>query len=64
MEEQQGIGGISNYYGGLVIAKKDGKFYWMIVDDEEVFDDVSKYEEIPEELFNQLKKFEENRNQK
>jgi len=28
--KKEDVGGIGNYYGGLSIAKVDGKFYWSI----------------------------------
>ncbi len=28
--EHKQVGGIVNYYGGLIIAEIDGKYYWAI----------------------------------
>jgi hypothetical protein len=49
------IGEISNYYGGLEIFKKGGKFFWIITSS---LSDDGEPEEIPERLYSELKKFE------
>ena len=48
------IGTIGNYYGGLEIVEKNGKYYWGIEDHSG-----TDWEEIPFSLFEELKKFEE-----
>lgn len=45
------IGGIGNTYGGLVVKTEYGKYYWCI--QECSFSD-DFWEEITEELYNQL----------
>jgi hypothetical protein len=50
--KKEDVGGIGNYYGGLSIAKVDGKFYWSI---ENYNGDHP--EEITEELYDALKTF-------
>lgn len=47
------IGTIGNYYGGLHIKKQKGKFFWGIEDHSE-----TRFEEIPKDLFEKLKKYE------
>jgi len=46
------IGEICNYYGGLNIVEKDGKYYWWIEDYHE-----STKQEIPKYLYDALIKF-------
>jgi hypothetical protein len=48
---------ISNYYGGLSAHEQDGKFFWGISD----HDGETEYHEIPESLYNELKKYEQSR---
>jgi len=50
------IGSIGNYYGGLTVKEEDGKFYWGI----ENYDGL-EWEQIPESLYRELIRFEENR---
>ena len=50
------IGTIGNYYGGLSVMKNADKFYWGI----ENYDG-TEWEEITEELYNNLISFEEKR---
>lgn len=50
------IGGIANYYGYLFVKAEDGKFFWSIEDY-----DGHWWEEIPESLYQELLKFNENR---
>ena len=54
------IGGIDNYYGGLMIKEEDGKYYWIIEDYDTDFSDLSRWEEITKELYTQLLKHQEN----
>jgi hypothetical protein len=51
------IGEIGNYYGGLFIAKEDSKYYWGIENYDGFF-----WEEIPEEVYNCLLKYENENN--
>lgn len=51
------IGKIENYYGGLYVQEKDGKFYWGI----ENWDGIS-FQDIPKELYDALVKYEDERN--
>lgn len=50
------IGGIGNYYGGLSVKAKGGKYFWAI----ENYDGVS-WEEIPADLFTALNALEDSR---
>lgn len=52
----QQIGCISNNYGNLSIASKDGKYYWSIEDW-----DGDHWEEIPEYLYKTLVRYEKAR---
>ena len=53
------IGNIGNYYGGLVVKKENDKFYWIIENYNTDFDDISRWEEISESLYNELIKHNE-----
>ena len=46
------VGGICNYYGGLLIMRSKGRFYWAIEDYSN-----TEFEEIPKSLFNELFKY-------
>jgi hypothetical protein len=48
------IGTIGNYYGCLYVMKKEDRFYWGIENY-----DVTDWQEITEELYNNLISFEE-----
>ena len=48
------IGTIKNFYGGLLVMKEEGKFYWGIGDWNK-----TEWEEITEELYNSLISFDE-----
>ena len=48
------IGRITNYYGGLEVKEDAGKFYWGIED----YDGTS-WDEIPEELYTALIKYQQ-----
>ena len=50
---EQSIGDIGNYYGGLSVKTEDGKHYWSI----ENYDG-QNWEEIPESLYRALVKYE------
>jgi hypothetical protein len=50
---EQEIGNIGNYYGGLSVKTEDGKCYWSI----ENYDG-NRWEEIPESLYRALKEYE------
>lgn len=56
-DDAQEIGTIGNYYGGLVVKKENGKFYWGIEDYED-----TRWEEIPESLYQSLIEFENAQN--
>lgn len=51
MSDQFCVGGIRNYYGGLVIKEDDSKFYWGLDDYEDI-----DFEEISETLYLELYK--------
>lgn len=51
------IKGISNYYGTLVICEFEDKYYWMIENYDTCDDNIEDYQEITEELYNSLVKF-------
>ena len=62
MSKPKTVGMIGNYYGGLFIVKQNGKFYWAIENwdfspDKELPDESNGWEEIPESLYNELKRF-------
>lgn len=48
------VGKIGNYYGGLCIMEKDGKYYWLIENYNTDFDDMDEWEEISKKLWNEL----------
>jgi hypothetical protein len=50
---EQSIGDIGNYYGGLSVKTEDGKHYWSI----ENYDG-QNWEEIPESLYCALVEYE------
>jgi len=56
---QTQIGTIGNYYGNLSVMKEEDKFYWGIMNWNGI-----DWEEITEELYNNLICFEENRPKK
>ena len=47
--KQKSIGTIRNYYGGLHVMKKDGKYYWVIEDYS-----IDHWEECDKELYDAL----------
>lgn len=51
-DELKGIGDICNYYGGLQIVERDGKYWWGIENW-----DGTELSEIPKYLFDALNKF-------
>lgn len=53
------IGEIGNYYGSLEVKEDNGKFYWGIDNYDEM-----RWEEIPEELYTALLKYEQARKEK
>ena len=53
---QDNIGRIGNYYGGLHVCKNEGKFYWIIENYDTDFEEISEWEEISEELYELLLK--------
>ena len=50
------VGSIGNYYGGLHIAEKEGKFYWGIENYDGTY-----WEEIPESLYSSIASYEHNK---
>lgn len=50
------IGEIENYYGGLEVTVESGKYYWGIRN----CDDTVEWEEIPQSLYDELIKFQDN----
>ena len=48
------IGGIGNFYGCLVVAEYNGKYYWSIPNY-----DGCDFEEIPKSLYDELNRFED-----
>jgi len=52
----EAISGIGNYYGGLWINSINDKFYWLIENYDTDLDDIGCWTEIPESLYNELKK--------
>jgi len=48
------IGDIGNYYGGLHVFERDGKFYWTIEDWNGISFDDYDIQEISESLYNEL----------
>jgi hypothetical protein len=53
------VGHIGNYYGGLFVAEKDGKFYWMIEnwDRPPAEIDPAGQDEIPADLYQSLRNY-------
>lgn len=54
MSKEIKIGSIRNYYGGLAVKLEDGKYFWSIEDHGGHI-----WEEIPEELYRALLKYNE-----
>jgi hypothetical protein len=54
------IGTIGNYCGGLFVAEHGGKYYWIIEngDGPTDFDNIKEYEEIDQQLFESLLRWE------
>jgi hypothetical protein len=42
--DRQGIGGISNHYGGVYVAKLGNKYGWLVEDHNTYFDEAGEYE--------------------
>jgi hypothetical protein len=57
MKKETEIGSITNYYGGLLVAEQDGKFYFGIDSFEPTL-----WEEISEDLYKELLKHNANNN--
>ncbi len=55
-EDERGIGGIGNTYGGLSIIKSEGLYQWCIEDC-----CGTEWEQIPKSLFDELNKFQDSR---
>lgn len=54
MSTETSIGNICNFYGGLRVKEKDGKYFWNIENYT-----TSLWEEIPKSLYDELIKFED-----
>jgi hypothetical protein len=52
------IGSIQNYYGGLYVVEKDGKYYWDIENYNTDYQSINNMQEIPKYLHDALIKFE------
>jgi hypothetical protein len=52
------IGGIENFYGGILTKEENGFFWWTITDYKD-----ERWEKIPEYLFLALNRFEDERYQ-
>lgn len=50
------VGNIGNYYGGLHVLERDGKFYWVIENWDGEPNPDTDGEEIPEALYRELLK--------
>lgn len=48
------IGTVRNYYGGLFVMEKDGKYYWIIESHNTKFSILEDWYEIDKELFDSL----------
>lgn len=48
------IGNIGNYYGDLYIMQYKDKYYWIIEDHSSDFQDLSEWEEINKDLYDNL----------
>ncbi len=59
MKNYKNIGGVTNQYGGVVVAESDGKYFWTIEDYYGTYND--DFEEIPKSLYDELLAFEESR---
>ena len=57
MSEENEIGTIGNYYGGLLVKSDGGKFFWGV---EAPFES-TRWEEIPKSLYTALLSFEKKR---
>jgi hypothetical protein len=57
----QGVGNISNYYGGLYVMQNEGRYYWIIENYNTDFDDLTRWHEIEKELYDCLIAHEETR---
>ena len=58
------IGTIRNYYGGLHVTKKDGKYYWIIQDYSTELDELDDWEECDKKLYDALIAYENRRNRR
>ena len=58
------IGDIGNYYGGLSVMGKNGKYYWIIENHNTHFADIDHWSEIDKELYDALIAYETRRIEK
>ena len=56
------IGTICNYYGGLYVMQKDGKYYWLIENYSTDFNNIDDWGECDKELYDSLIAYENRRN--
>ncbi len=49
-----GIKDLGNYYGGLNVQEKDGKYYWIIENYDTDFSDINEWHEISKVLYLEL----------
>ena len=61
---QKSIGTIGNYYGGLHVREKEGKYYWVIQDWSTELENLDDWEECDKELYDALIAYEERRKNK
>lgn len=54
VKKMKKVGNIGNYYGGLYVQKKENKYYWIIENYDTEFDNLEEWEEISENLYNEL----------
>ena len=62
-DEFKPIGEITNYYGGVMVTKNEGRFYWTIENYHTDYNkfDLSDWEEIDKEFYNALLAWEKRR---
>ena len=59
--ERKLIGTVCNYYGGLYVMEKDGKYYWVIENHSTDFSDIDHWDECDKKLYDALIAYEERR---
>lgn len=61
MKNKKQIGKVGNYYGGLFIMKKDGKYYWVVENYDTDFDNLEHWDECDKKLYDALVSYENRR---